>query len=134
MRFLSRFACAGAALLLMGGGLRAHAQEAPYPGNMNAVPGNILVQDYDTGGQSVGYYDVTNTNQGGQYRTSEGVSLEGCSEGTTATGLYDYGYCAAGDYLNFTVTVATTNQYNIGFRVAAPALGGLFHLEVDERM
>ena len=131
MRILSHIACAGAALLLIGSGLRAHAQEAPYPGNHNAVPGNILVQDYDTGGQGVGYFDVANVNQGGQYRTSEGVSLEGCSEGTTATGLYDYGYCAPGDYLNFTVTVAKTDNYNIGFRVAAPALGGLFHLEVD---
>ena len=122
---------AAAAVLLLGSGLRSQAQGTPYPGNSNAVPGNILVQDYDTGGQGVGYYDVTNANQGGQYRTSEGVSLEGCSEGTTATGLYNYGYCAPGDYLNFTVTVAKTDNYNIGFRVAAPALGGLFHLEVD---
>ena len=134
MRTLSRFTRVSAALLLLGCGLRAGAQGyggTPYGGTPAPIPGNVLVQNYDLGGQDVAYHDNVNVNRGGQYRTSEGVSIEFCGEGTPATGLYDVGYCDAGDWLKFTVNVTAAANYNIGFRVAAPTAGGTFHLEVD---
>ncbi len=42
---------------------------APVTGK--AIPGKIEVEDYNTGGQGVGYNDLTSGNSGGSYRTDD---------------------------------------------------------------
>ena len=131
-RNASRILGASAALLLLGCGLKSHAQ-TPYGGTPAPIPGIVQVPNFDDGGEGVAYHDTDPGNNGGQYRTGEGVDIEFCGEGNVpdGAGVYNVGYCNPGEWLKYTVSVTATDKYNIGFRVAAPALGGTFHLEVD---
>lgn len=99
----------------------------PYTGTPAAIPGAIYFANYDKGGEGVAFHDSEATNQGGQYRTTEGVDIER----TTDPGGpgYNVGWTAAGEWMKYTVNVATTKTYTIGFRVATPTGGGIFHLE-----
>jgi len=102
--------------------------EAPYGGTPWAVPGTIQAENFDTGGESVGYYTDNNTNQGGQYRTSEGVSIEAT---TDTGGGYDVGWVTADEWLKYTVNVGSSGSYTVQVRVANNGQGGTFHLNVD---
>ena len=102
--------------------------EAPYGGTPAPVPGTIQVENFDTGGLNVGYFTSDNTNHGGQYRTSEGVSIEAT---TDSGGGYDVGWATAGEWLNYTVNVTTAGTYTVQVRVANNGQGGTFHFNVD---
>jgi lysophospholipase L1-like esterase len=102
------------------------AVQLPYNGNPLAIPGKIEAEEYDRGGQGIAYNDTDTTNNGGLFRPSEGVDLEACSEGG-----YDQGYTFAGEWTKYTVNVASPGTYTLQARVAAPGVGGLFHVELD---
>ncbi|HEX7899467.1 MAG TPA: cellulase family glycosylhydrolase [Planctomycetota bacterium] len=90
----------------------------PPPSTSHAVPGTIEAEDFDA------YHDSDPANQGGQYRTSEGVDIEATAGG------YNVGWTAAGEWLEFAVDVAA-GTYAIDVRVATPMDGASFHLELD---
>ncbi|MGO4781133.1 hypothetical protein AB4084_37195, partial [Lysobacter sp. 2RAB21] len=48
---------------------------SPYGGTAWALPGTVQAENFDLGGQNVGYFNPGNTNPGGQYR-SDGVGIE----------------------------------------------------------
>jgi beta-glucanase (GH16 family) len=99
--------------------------EGPYGGTPAAVPGTVQAENYDTGGQSVGY-DVSSVNGSGNSYRSDGVDLEAT---TDTGGGYDVGWTASGQWFRYTVNVATAGEYTVGFRVAAPAaVTDAFHL------
>jgi Carbohydrate binding module (family 6) len=100
----------------------------PYGGTPWPLPGTIQAENFDTGGQNAGYYNAANTNQGGQYRSAEGVGIEASTD--TGTG-YDIGWTTAGEWLNYTVNVATAGSYTVQVRVASLGQGGNFHFNVD---
>jgi endoglucanase Acf2/fibronectin type 3 domain-containing protein len=103
----------------------AGSSEAPYGGTPAAIPGTVQAENYDTGGEGVAYHDSDAVNSGGQYRT-DGVDIEAT---TDTGGGYDVGWTNAGEYLKYTVNVASAGTYTVGFRVAAPsAVTGAFHL------
>src|SRR5258708_1682338 len=54
----------------------ASSPEAPFGGTAWAVPGKIEFENYDTGGEGVAYHDLEAANQGGQYRTGDGVDIQ----------------------------------------------------------
>lgn len=99
--------------------------QSPYAGSAIAIPGTIEAENFDKGGENVAYHDVETANQGGQYRTSEGVDIEVCSEGG-----YNVGWTAAGEWMEYTINVTTTGNYNIDCRVAS-AVGGSFSIAVN---
>jgi uncharacterized protein YegP (UPF0339 family) len=84
-----------------------------YGGTAWAIPGTIEGENYDIGGEGVGYHDADATNNGGQYRTGDGVDLEVCGEGG-----YDVGWGAAGEWMKYTVNVATAGSYTFTLRTA----------------
>ena len=90
--------------------------EGPYGGTPAAVPGTVQAENYDTGGQGVGY-EVSSTNGSANSYRSDGVDLEAT---TDTGGGYDIGWTAAGQWFKYTVNVATAGTYTVGFRVAAP--------------
>ena len=95
---------------------------APWP-----IPGRIEVENFDAGGEGIAYHDADVSNNGGQYR-SEGVDIEGT---TDDGGGYDIAYTTGGEWLRYTVDVASTGLYTLGARVASAQPGGFFHAEVD---
>jgi hypothetical protein len=97
----------------------------PFYGTPASIPGTILTQDFDNGGEGIAYHDSTSGNTGGAYRQS-GVDLESSADGGNNVGWID-----AGEWLNYTVNVAASGSYTATFRVASSGQGGAFHLDVD---
>jgi len=97
--------------------------ESPFSGTPAAIPGVVQAENYDLGGEGVAYHDTDSANNGGQYR-NDGVDIEA----TTDTGGYDIGWTAAGEWMKYTVTVASAGAYQVAFRVASGASGGTLAL------
>jgi len=100
-----------------GGGTGTGGTDAPYGGAAAAIPGNVLAENYDTGGQGVAY-NVTSVNGTDNAYRSDGVDLETTID--TGGGANDLGWTAAGQWFNYTVNVATAGTYTVGLRLASP--------------
>jgi len=96
---------------------------------MNELPGTIEAENFDhftTNGEGHTYHDLTETNDGGQYRTSAGVDITTCSEGGYAlTSLQ------ADEWMNYTVAVPYSGLYDISIRYAASQAGGRIKFSFD---
>jgi endonuclease/exonuclease/phosphatase family metal-dependent hydrolase len=101
------------------------AATTPVFGSPAGVPGTIRAQDFDNGGEGIAYHDTTAGNTGGAYRSTD-VDLEPSSDGGN-----DVGWVAAGEWLNYTLSVGTAAAYTVTFRVASLGQGGTFHLDVN---
>ena len=88
----------------------------------NKIPGIIQAENYDLGGEGVAYHDATATDDGSGFRTNDGVDLEAT---TDAGAGYNLGWTAAGEWINYTVTVATARNYTFGFRSAGTTAGSV---------
>lgn len=85
----------------------------PFTGSPVQLPGAFAAVDFDNGGEGLGYHDTTTANSGGQYRTTA-VDIEGCSQGG-----YNVGWTATGEWLAYSVNVATAGTYAIRLQVAS---------------
>jgi hypothetical protein len=99
--------------------------EGPYGGRAAAIPGTVMAENYDTGGQGVGY-NVTSVNGTDNGYRSDGVDLETASAPATGN---DIGWTAAGQWFRYTVNIATAGTYTVSILVAAPgAVADAFHI------
>ena len=87
----------------------------------------IQAENFDNGGEGVAYHDAAAVNHGGRYRNT-GVDIEKTRD---AGGGYDLAWTRAGEWLEYTVDVARSGDFDLGFRVASLASGGKFHLAID---
>jgi hypothetical protein len=99
----------------------------PYGGTPAALPGTVQAEDFDDGGQSVAHYDLTPGNKGELYRSADADVAVTSDIG----GGHYVGWTRAGEWLQYTVTVATTGTHTLETRVANIGTGATFHLEVD---
>jgi hypothetical protein len=101
---------------------------SPYHGTPSAIPGVIEAEDFDLGGAGLAYSDSNLGNGPGYYRTDVDVDIE-----RYATGKYNIGYTAGGEWLNYTVDVQKTGEYILNVSAATGALytGKTFHIEFD---
>ena len=106
----------------------ASGQSRPYGGVPAALPGLIEAENFDDGGEGIAYHDTTPANSGGQHRTGFGVDIESSSD---TGGGFNVGWMFAGEWLKYSVNVATAGAYDIEARVASAGAGGTFHIEVD---
>ena len=110
----------------------AFAQQAgaPYTGTPIAVPATFEAENFDRGGNNVGYRDLTAGNAGGQYRTSENVDIVRSSD--SAGGGYVVNYFQTGEWLAYTINVPADGTYDIAIRAANRGMTGAgFHAEID---
>ena len=122
--FRNRWTCvyAMAATMTWCGATTAMAAPlTPYNGAPVALPGTIQAANFDNGGEGVAYHDTTSGNAGGAYRTTD-IDVEASSEGG-----YDVGWIAAGEWINYTVSVAAAGTYTATLRVASLG-GGSLHI------
>src|SRR5437868_1333175 len=78
---------------------------AGTPHSANGLPWSIAAggvswvegEDFDNGGEGVCYHDSSANNQGGAYRLTEGVDIEG--PGASTDGTYNVGYVTPGEWL-----------------------------------
>jgi hypothetical protein len=99
--------------------------EGPYGGTPAAIPGTVLAENYDTGGQGLGY-SISSVNGNANGYRCDGVNLEQ----TSATGGgNDLGWNGGGQWFRYTVNVATAGTYTVSFTVASPSgVTDAFHL------
>jgi hypothetical protein len=107
---------------------RAASNGTPYGGTALAIASSgtttMQAENYNLGGEGVAYHDFDGGNNGGAYRPSEGVDLEGTAD---AGGGYNVGWTSPTEYMKYTVNVATAGTYRVTFRIAG--FGGSLHLE-----
>ncbi|TYK66109.1 di-heme oxidoredictase family protein [Colwellia echini] len=72
------------------------------------------------------FNDSSTGNTGGQYR-SDDVDIQGT---TDTNGGYNIGWTAAGEWLEYEVTLGA-GTYNVSTRVASPSGGGSYELSID---
>jgi outer membrane biogenesis lipoprotein LolB len=89
--------------------------EGPFNGTAAAIPGTVQAENYDTGGQGIGY-NVSSVNGSGNSYRSDGVDLETT---TDTGGGYNLGWTTGGQWFRYTVNVATAGAYTVTFRVAS---------------
>ncbi|MBQ4801857.1 cellulase family glycosylhydrolase [Aquimarina sp. MMG015] len=99
--------------------------QSPYEGMVWSIPGKIEAENYDLGGQNIAYNEVSISNEGGSYR-NDAVDIEPCSEGG-----FNIGWVKSNEWLEYTVDVENTGDYEVAFRVAAITSGRQFHLKVN---
>ncbi len=103
----------------------AAASQTPYSGTALKVPGIIQAEYFDKGGEGIAYHDSGTKNNGGAYRTGEGIDIEQ----TTDSGLgYDIGWIKAGEWMEYTTNITSSGTYDIEVRVARGGTGGNFHI------
>jgi endoglucanase len=95
----------------------------PYSGSAIPIPGTIEDENFDLGIEGETYHDSDPLNQGGVYRPGAGVDIY-----KTGT-IYYVGSVEPEEWLDFTITVAEENDYNITAYVGAEVTGGQFELQ-----
>src|SRR6185295_1448744 len=93
----------------------------PYSGSPVLLPGTVSADNFDNGGEGVAYHDSGPSNLGGVYRQT-GVDIARSSNSGN-----DIGWIAPGEWLNYTVSVASAGTYTVAVRVASPS-GGSMHV------
>ncbi len=102
--------------------------QGPYGGGYHLLPLRLEAEHFDVGGQDVAYNDVETANNGGAFRTDEGVDIEAC---TDEGGGYNVGWIRAGEWMEYSIAVGVPGTYDLRARVACFENPGTFHLEVD---
>jgi hypothetical protein len=94
-------------------------EQLPFRGAPFAVPGPIKAADFDNGGEGVAYHETT-PGTGSSYRA-------------TGVDLYEdfVLYLDSGEWLEYTIDVATAGTYLLVAQVGATNPGGSFHVELD---
>ena len=103
--------------------------QSAYPSGVAwAIPGTIQAENFDLGGETVAYHDAEAANQGGQYRTADGVDIEAS---TDTGGGYNVGWTQANEWVEYTVNVASAGNYTLMERVASGSATGQFRVEFN---
>ena len=100
----------------------SNGSSTPYTGTPAAIPGTIQAANFDNGGEGVAYHDTTAGNTGGVYRATD-VDIQQSVEGG-----YNVGWIDHGEWLNYSVNVASAGSYVANLRVAALTSGGQLHI------
>lgn len=101
----------------------------PFHGNPLMIPGTIEAEDFDLGGEGIGYHDADATNLPGKYRPDEGVDIyDRLGDG------FHVGNAAPGEWLEYSVNVQQEGQYNVTAHIAALTGGGSFQISIDTVM
>lgn len=105
------------------------AAQSPYSGKAAAIPGTIQFEHFDEGGQDSAYYDTTaGSETGNAFRAGTDVDIEDC---TDVGAGYNLGFTAAGEWLEYTVNVASAGMYNLVIRAACNGDGRTVSLSAN---
>lgn len=111
--------------------IKVNLPQGPYNNTVHQIPGTIQAEHFDVGGGGYAYSDdspgseVTPTVN---FRTDEDVDVETC---TDVNGGYNVGWWTTGEWLEYTVNVATTGPYTVDWRVASDGAGRTLSFAVD---
>jgi DMSO/TMAO reductase YedYZ molybdopterin-dependent catalytic subunit len=92
----------------------------------HTLPGRIEAEDYDLGGEGVGYHSPWTTNPGGVYR-EDGVGIEYNAWEQSN----NVGWIRDGAWLAYTISVGHAGTYTLQARVSSPTAGQQIQVTVD---
>ncbi len=95
--------------------------QEPFTGTPIAISGVIEGENYDKGGQGLAYHDSNDGNTGNVYRTD---NVDIGTLGNPSDGKYVIGYTATGEWLEYTINVATTGTYDFDVHYSSGRAGG----------
>ena len=95
-----------------------------FLGKPIAIPGILQAEDFDIGGDELTYHDTDQKNITGDYRPDEPIDIY--KKSTDSYLVIDN---FPGEWLEYTVNVATAGQYTITAHIAAFAGNGTFQLK-----
>lgn len=98
-----------------------------FGGVPHPIPGRVQAEEYDEGYNGVGFSDSDASNQGGQFRTDD-VDVE---ETTDVGGGFNVGWTETGEWLEYSVDVASAGTYDFSFRLASLTGAGELSLDLD---
>ncbi len=105
-------------------------KQEPFNGMAHIIPGRIEAEEYDLGGEGVAYHEAnSNGNEANGTFRNDAVDIEMC---TDTKGGFNLGYTLTNEWVEYTVNVANTSNYELSLRLAKNGNGGLFHIEMDE--
>ena len=109
--------------------IKVNVAQAAYGGTPWPIPGTIQLENYDVGGNGFAYLDNATGNTGGAtFRTDEDVDIENCTD--VGTG-YNIGFATSGEWLEYTVNVATAGKYDLTLRVACNGDGRTIAMQAN---
>jgi hypothetical protein len=91
-----------------------------------ALPGTVQAEEFDAGGEGVGYHDLDGINAGGLYRGGGVDVVRGNNRGGHAIGS-----ARAGEWAQYTIHVPAAGNYWLEAVVASAGPGGTFHVEFN---
>jgi len=102
--------------------------QEPYGGTRWTIPGTIEAENYDVGGEGVGYHDTSAGNAGAVYRNDD-VDIQST---TDTEGGYNVCTVTPGEWLKYSVFIPTPGMYKLELRVARLTAGNSsLHVECD---
>jgi beta-glucanase (GH16 family) len=103
--------------------------QLPFDGTAWPIPGKVEAENFDTGGNGIAYYDKSTGNNGqATVRAGEDVDIDNGNDMGTSAHL---GWIDTGEWMEYTVNVASDGFYDFNFRVATVNSGGRLHVEID---
>ena len=87
----------------------------------------MQAENFDEGASGVAYFDTTAGNTGGTYRMTD-VDI---ASTTDAGAGHLVGRTRPGEWLKYSVTVASAGTYALDLRIANVGTGARFHVEID---
>lgn len=100
-------------------------RQLPYAGKIT-IPGILEAENYDFGGQGLSYQDDDPENRGGAYRM-DGVDIG------PGNGGFAIGYNGGGEWQEYTIVVAASDNYTLDFVYSSGrAGGGVIGLELPD--
>lgn len=109
-------------------GIAADAPKSkPWKGTPHAVPGKVEAEHYDEGPAGVAYRDKEKKNLGEPYRKDTEVDIEKRDDASNGHGV---GWTRSGEWINYTVNVASDGVYKVVMPVASNGPGGTLHFEI----
>jgi O-glycosyl hydrolase len=103
---------------------------AGFSTGSGSIPGFVFGQDYNAGGEGIGYHFSGSGGTDTAYR-ADATHLQACT-GDTYCGD-NVGWLANGDWLNYTSTVNVSGDYDVHVKVASGSAGGTFSIDLDGR-
>lgn len=105
------------------------AEREPFNGVSHMIPGRIEAEEYDKGGEGLGFHETNSDgNQGGAPFRNDQVDIE---ETGDSDGDYNIAYIQNGEWLSYSVNVSATGNYNLTLRVATEQDNKSMHVELD---
>jgi glucosylceramidase len=95
----------------------------PFSGTPLPIPGTAQAEMFDNGPSDIAYRDHTLQNLGAAFRMTA-VDIQ-----PAVSGGFNVGWTQAGEWLQYTMQVATSGAYLFAARVASQGQGGTFHIE-----